>query len=1249
MTIERDRHADIDTHLEDSSPTRPLDDSSKAPFTTRRFEIGRRLGSGGFGDVYEARDRTSGSIVALKLLRHVDATSLLHFKREFRRVAELVHPNLIRLYELFEEDDRWFFTMELAHGTHMLDYLRAQPRGRHEPALRSAFSQLATAIEVLHGVGIVHRDIKPSNVMVERTGRVVLLDFGIAKEIALTDDRATSQLVGTPDYLAPERLERMSAREPSDWYSLGVMLYEALTGTLPFEGGWLEIMKQKQERDAEAPHIVASDVPRDLSDLCMALLDRTADRRPRAVEIRARLADHGPVELTGSPLIAAPANDTSPLVARTAELDTLRRAFDRASRGRPVAVHVTGPSGIGKTSLVQHFLAEISRQYPSAIMLAGACHEQESVPFNALDELVDRLSDYVEHLRPGRAILLPSQIAYIGRLFPVFTRASRLAVSFGDAGLADPVELRRQAFTALRSMLGRLCDRDPLVIAIDDLQWADRDSGAFLQELLRGPDAPPLLLVLTYRPQPPGSNDLIDHLRQAHEAATVIDYVTVPLTELSPADGADLVRRLLNRTSTPTTDETVQSILADADGSPFLIHRLANRLATDPDRLHQRSDVIAEELGRFTPAHRRLIEIVAVAGQPVPADVAVKAALGAASETNPSIDLGHLFAVRMLQMQRRGHDTLLDIYHDRIRKQLLDGLPAAARTSLHRALVEALEAIRPHESERLAYHCELGGQSNEASAHALAAARDAGRALAFDKAVDLYRRALALGTWDLAARQRIELELAEALASAGRGPESAQVYLTSAEGVTGIDNVRYRVKAADQYLRTGYLAEGQSLLHQLFDEVHERWSDRPAIIIASMLAHRLRGRLLLKRGDHDGPEIKDEREIARMEVLWAAAVGLSMFDPFSSAEYSARHLVLALKTRNVYRIALAIAGEATQYAHHDGGRDGRPQQLLQTAMRYARRSGAIHAVAFVHCMSGIASFLAGRWSESAAESERALKLLREHCIGVSWEVATAASFMCASHVFRGRLSEHARLLPTFVADARSRGDIYTADVLPALTLSWVQQLVVDNPAAATKDLPPQPLTLSRIRWRVQDVNALAARADIATYTGNVRGAWRLMDDHWPSVTRSLMIRVITIRVLLYMTRAKSALALAVTPDVGDSERASLLRAAEDAVRAMERTKCGWALALALALRAGIASCRGEEPASITLLERAAADLQAFELMPWYHAARWHLAACRERQSGERTPPDDWWIAERIAQPHRIAHLLIPGLWPERTR
>ncbi len=1217
-----------------------------APPFISRFELGRRLGSGGFGEVYEARDRSNGGMVALKILRRRDPTSLLQFKREFRRVAQLVHPNLVRLYELIEEGEQWFFTMELLVGRHALDYLRARPIDQREAAIRRSFSQLATAIEVLHGAGIVHRDIKPSNVMVTDDGRVVLLDFGVAKQMLTTDLQSTSALVGTPAYFAPERLQRTGARESSDWYSVGVMLYQALTNSLPFEGEWLETMIARVENDPVPPRRLAREVPADLSDLCMALLARKPERRPGAAEIRARLNAPDVVTTSKSARVTSATPGPALLVARTAQLDVIRGAVEHVKRGVAAAVHVSGASGIGKTTLVQRCLSELRHDDTSVVILTSACHQQESVAFNALDEFVDRLTEHLEHLPPGPPLVLPAQSALIGRLFPVFQRVSGASAATSQPEVSDPIEIRRQAFAALRTLLVRLSERSLVVVAIDDLQWADRDSGSFLAELLRSPDAPPLLLILSYRSQPPGINPLIDQLREAHATSGAIKWQTVELSELSTTETESLLRDLLGNVQEELDTGELARLAVEADGNPFLVHRLAQRILATPDHAAAagRATVISEEIDRLSPVHRRLIELVAVAGQPLPMDVAVKAAI---ETSGGSVDFGSLFAAHLLQLHRRGLEESVDIYHDRIRKEIVESLTAEAKAAHHQTLIDALSSVRPDESERLAYHCELSGQLNEASAHSLAAARLASRALAFDKAVSLYRRALELGAWSPDQRQPIQLDLARALVNAGRGPEAAREFLLAAKTVTGIAGVRLRIIAADQYLRAGHLKEGQDLLRRLLDEVGLRWTDRPSLMIASMLVNRARAHALMRHLDRDPVVAVDEREVARMEVLWAAAVGLSMFDPVRSAEFSARHLVFALKYRDPYRVALSLAGEATQMAHRDGGRDGRPRTMLQTAMRYARRSGEPHAVAFVHCMAGIVAFLGGRWSESAIESERALTLLRQHCIGVSWDVATAASFMCASQVFRGRLAEHARLLPMLVADARARGDIYAADVLPAISLSWIQQLIADQPEAASTELPSSIGAAPGGRWRIHDTNAVAARTDIAAYRGDARAAWTIVSDSWPSVTRSLLNRVITIRILFLNTRGRCAVALAATLEGGAAERTRLLREAAVAATAMERTRCDWAVALATAIRAGIASCRGDLEGAEQLLQRAAADCQACDLMPWHYAARLHLASCRGRAGNDAPPLDEWWISERIVKPNQVATFLIPGIWPSK--
>jgi eukaryotic-like serine/threonine-protein kinase len=196
-----------------------------------RFVIRRRIGEGGMGVVFEALDTRIDAPLAIKTLTRVDADGIYRIKHEFRALAGVTHPRLVPLYELFADGELWFFSMRLIRGVRCDRYLAS--RGAE---LRAVLAQLCAGVQAIHDAGLLHRDLKPSNVLVAETQdapAVVILDFGLTSEASrpgATQSIERGVLAGTPAYMAPEQARGQRATTASDWYAVGVMLFEVLAG-----------------------------------------------------------------------------------------------------------------------------------------------------------------------------------------------------------------------------------------------------------------------------------------------------------------------------------------------------------------------------------------------------------------------------------------------------------------------------------------------------------------------------------------------------------------------------------------------------------------------------------------------------------------------------------------------------------------------------------------------------------------------------------------------------------------------------------------------------------------------------------------------------------------------------------------------------------------------------------------------------------------------------------------------------------
>ncbi len=448
---------------------RERDDAPDRLVPDQRYELRDVIGRGAMGVVHRAWDQVARREVALKTLRVWDPEDIYRLKKEFRSIADVSHPNLARLHELVSNDDVCFLTMELVHGRDFVSWSRAP--GRDPQELRRALIQLARGLGALHEAGLLHRDIKPSNVLVEEGGRVVILDFGLVSTARSGLSRVSRRgtFAGTPGYMAPEQIWGDAVGPASDWYGVGIMLYECLTGELPFDP--LELATLGARRGEAAPRARAKcpDAPEDLDALASALLRPDPAQRPGVAEVIARLGAASDAAPAAAPS-ARSLGPGGPFVGRERELAWLRDAYERSRLGSPVVARIQGASGIGKTALIERFLEEVGAA-SDVLILRARCRFQESVRFNAVDGIVDELSRFLVHARPDRIeAMTPRNVRALLRMFPVLQRVPfAIPPTESDLSDAEPHEVRRRAFTALRELLARISDRQPVILWVDDI------------------------------------------------------------------------------------------------------------------------------------------------------------------------------------------------------------------------------------------------------------------------------------------------------------------------------------------------------------------------------------------------------------------------------------------------------------------------------------------------------------------------------------------------------------------------------------------------------------------------------------------------------------------------------------------------------------------------------------------------------------------------------------------------------------
>jgi serine/threonine protein kinase len=1180
-----------------------------------RFEIRRQLGEGGMGIVYEAWDREREAAVALKTLRTSEPHLITRLKREFRALADVQHANLVRLGELFSVDGQWFFTMELLERAQdLLSYVRGgvqraldvspsadtldahdrlaaktttrPPVRIDEGRLRACLQQVALGLCALHDAGMVHRDLKPSNILVVPGGRTVVVDFGLVADL-LGERSSEANIVGTPMYMAPEQAASQRLGPAADWYAVGTMLYEALTGTLPYDGEPLAVLMAKQASDPDPPRALDPDVPRDLDELCVDLLRRDPRLRPHARQILERLGATPAAVPRSARTRSSPSE--APFVGRTEQLAQLDAAVRDVATGTTKLVAIVGESGIGKSALARRFFHARKANDPRSLVLASRCYEREAVSYKAFDGIVDAVVTWLDTLDPiEAATMLPADAALLVRMFPALRRLPPFARAMMPQGTPPTAhEQRARAFKAFRDLLGRLGERVSLIVFIDDLQWADPDSLLLLDELLRPPQTPRCLVLATMR----SGETAEQQLRRFGE--TIGEVRKLAIGPLEPQESIELARKLMTAYEGSRIDEIVN----EANGHPLFLHELvresderSDSAATDRAGVVRLDEVVWQRIQRLEPAARTLLELVAVAGAPIPQHIAA----GAAKLSREEV-LGLLVALRTTNLVRTDGAKARDLvapYHDRVREAVLARLDEATLRSHHARLAEALALEGPSTlPHRLIAHLVAAGEIERAADAAWMAARHADDALAFDQAAELYAQSLRLRTPDEARRLELLLALGTALGNAGRGPEAADALLAAAVLATGHVRLDALQQAAQHLLGSGHIERGLAALDEVLAEIGERPPRTTAGVLLSLSWHRLRARLGDYRWSPRSEAEISEAELTRLHIYGAVAIGLGHVDTLRGIDYQARGLVRALRLGEPTRVCKALAREAGFLSSAGMPRADEVFRILEKSRAIARDLGDRSLDGMCRHVEVLVSTCVGRFRHAAALGIELARHPVETAL-TQWERNLVHYFHLRAFKFLGRARELEAFAREYIQDAQRRGDLYTTTTMTrAFSLTW---LVRDDVGGARRELQRTAWTPPEAGYHAQHLQLDFALLDIALYEGSAVAQLDELRAKLTRFRRSQWMRIQLTRCEGFWFTGRLLVAAAAV----SSAPTPLLDEAMRACRRLTKEGVEYATAWAMLLQAAIHAQRGKEELAVAALRDSSrrADAEGLDLV-----------------------------------------------------
>ncbi len=787
-----------------------------------RYQIIRELGRGGMGVVHLAHDPLLERDVAIKVISPdlLSTDAVERFKREARVVAKMDHPAIVSIYDIGEHEGSLFFIMPFVSGTSLRSFLKDGSLNMGE--VLDIGIQAAEALEYSHTRGVVHRDIKPENIMVAREPegiRVRVTDFGLAMASSENRLTRTGSFVGTIAYLSPEQLSAKSIDNRSDLYSLGIVLYECVTGQPPFTGEVQSVLYRIAHENPDPPRLRGADIREELENIILQCLEKDPSRRPqRAKDIadslsryRSRLQESDreqKLSMIHKPSMIAQRPPASPFVGREKEFGDLQRRMSTAAlQGECHFAVVGGDVGIGKTRLLEE-LERIARAKNMRVLHSRFLEMDQSLPYQGFCEVIQEY--FHQKMTPSSSgpvdftDLAPDLVT----LFPVLAEISgitggqKMAVS----GEARKIQDRTYIYDLLARSFLRIGGGKPLILFFEDLHNADVSLDA-LQYVVRRLAPTPTLIVGTYRTA---------DLDKQHPLTRMLNnfkgdkrFVSIQLEPFSESEHKTLLQTLIG--SQDLEESFVHQLYEATEGNPHFTKELVRSLM-DSGKVVQTStgswnlsgeaalssealpptiqETVGKRIERLPQESREILSVASVLGKTFDfRDLEFLA--GEKGNLEDVVD--GLISNGFIEEERASRGDFLAFSSAVVRDVLYTQIPRRKRRSLHRKYAEELEKRNAGRLDRiypiLVHHFQEGDVAEKVIEFGMELAKRSLEALSPDDALRAARTVLDFVQEEEGQATALEGEVRSLLAEAYRLRGNSETALQELElAITVFEN-----------------------------------------------------------------------------------------------------------------------------------------------------------------------------------------------------------------------------------------------------------------------------------------------------------------------------------------------------------------------------------------------------------------------------------------------------------------------------